>query len=165
MTITTTMTEYDEMAHRFLVDTGTEFSIEYVDDACPRWCDDKHIHGNRYKFTLKRGNREYSNDFWNSYKDALKAEITKSERFDASYQVYRLKRKAKKVMPTAYDVLTCLEVVDTDLLLGPLQNFMDNYGYENADQAIDVRESLKHETLRLRELFSDNELQQLQEIS
>ena len=140
--------------------------IEYVDEACPPWEGaTKHIHGNHYRFMLRRGDREYTSDFWNSYKDAMKEEIKRSEMFDPGWKTAGLKRKAKNVMPTAYDVLACLDETDDEQLMGPLQDFIDEYGYENADHAIATREKLKAETLGLRRLFSQDELAQLSEVA
>jgi len=110
---TTILNEYEERAQSFLIDTDTIFTIEFVDESCPPWEDDtKHIHGNKYRFTLTRGSRSYSADFWNSYADAMKDEIKHEERADYTMmksKVKRLIKKAHTVLPSAYDVLACLD--------------------------------------------------------
>ena len=160
--------EYEDQAKKFLDDTSTTLSVEYIDESCPPFCDGgKHIHGDHFKFTLARdGGREYKSDYWNSYAAALKDERKKAIAFgDSHHTIMRLKRKARAIIPTAYDILACLSATDLEILLGDLQPFMDEYGFDNADRALACRELLRTETMGLHRLYADTELEHLAEIS
>lgn len=69
------MSEYEAQAERFLKDYGFTIKAAWKDTACPKWESDtayKHIHGDRYRVTIKRkaDRKSISFDFWNSYNDA-----------------------------------------------------------------------------------------------
>ncbi len=89
------MSEYEAQAQMFLDRFGLSVVAAFKGDECPTWDDPKHIHGDRYRVTIRRrsdyiGNqnitpKSISFDFWNS-----KANKDKGER------------------PTAYDILATI---------------------------------------------------------
>lgn len=70
--------EYDTQAELFLSKFGLELRSAFKGDRCPAWDDDKHIHGNRYRVTIRRKaeRRSVSFDFWDSYTDARDGKTT-----------------------------------------------------------------------------------------
>lgn len=83
--------DYEAEAQRFLDKNHLILRIAFKGDKCPPWCDDRHIHGDRYRVTIKRNGKgdipltsSISFDFWNSHAD-----------------MHQGKR------PTAYDILAC----------------------------------------------------------
>ena len=64
------MSDYEAQAQAFMDWFGLTMRAVYKGDKCPPWDDDKHIHGDRYRITIKRkGGRSISFDFWNSLQD------------------------------------------------------------------------------------------------
>ena len=76
--------------------------------------------------------------------------------------------KTKKVSPTAYDVLACLQKYD----VGTFKDFCDDFGYdaESEDEKKNLRikatyKAVVNEYQSLCTLYSDAELEKLQEIN
>lgn len=159
--------EYDEQAAKFLLDTGSGFMIEYVDEACPRWeHDDKHIHGNHYKFTLTNGARSYTGDFWNSYADALKGgiKLAKLEDLGHIFKYHEMKatEKSHAVKPSVYDVLTSLQSYVPE----SFDDFCSNFGYDTDSRRAEATyQAVKEQVTALQTLFSDDEMQMLADIA
>lgn len=153
------MSEYEAQATKFLTDHGLEIKTAFKGDRCPLWDDDKHIHGDRYRVTIKRGKclhdsksmlpvectcdrpRSVTFDFWNSHAD----------------------RQAGK-SPTAYDVLAC---VSSDLYYPEtFEEFCSEYGYEQdsrkAEQTFKAADKFGR---KLRAFFTEKEAEDLSEIN
>jgi len=138
-------TDYDRQAKEFLVKHNFTVKAAFKGDRCPPWdhmrgC----IHGDRYRITIKRfganpfdpGPRSISFDFWNSQADM----------------------QANK-RPTAYDVLSTI-ASDANAPTDP-DDVAEEYGPMPPSQAIAVAKFAR----RLQAFFSDEELEDLGEIS
>ena len=99
------MSDYEEKANKFLEAHGISFKAIYISDDCPDWCDDSHIHGDKYEASFSREGREdLKLFFWNSYHD-----------------------KMKGISPVAYDVLAAITKTDP----GSFEDFCDELGYDS----------------------------------
>ena len=132
---------YEKQAKKFLEDTGTTLGIVYIGHEIS----DNRKDGNfrdRYEFTLTKGNHHYSADFWQS--------IAGSE-------------EGKE--PTAYDILACLDVDYTE----DFNDFCEMFGYNDLplsehDRVMNIYEAVKEQSEALQRLYTEEELEQLQEI-
>lgn len=132
--------EYDTQAETFLIKTGIKFlALRTDDNKCPLWDDEKHIHGDEYKITLKRkGGRSILFRFWNSKTDADRG-----------------------LEPRAYDFLTCITKNDPDTF----ENFCSEFGYDtDSRRAETTYKAVKKEWEKVSKFFSPAEIEALQEI-
>jgi hypothetical protein len=178
----TTISDYEQQAIDFLQSTGTEFLCEFLKYG-KHFQDDKESR-DIYKITLKRGKRSYSFNFGQS--------IAKSKRFqdklnkriytqsggnlgDHNYRflypekfpknVYEEKYGDFKVIqgeaPNAYDVLACITKNDPYTF----ENFCSEFGYDtDSRKAKKVYKAVLNEWQNISMLFSDSEIEKLQEI-
>lgn len=65
------ISEYETNAKAFLKKHGITFRAERIDEACPPFCDGKHIHGDRHQVTIRRNGKRISFYFWNSQNDKM----------------------------------------------------------------------------------------------
>lgn len=158
----TMTTDYEKQAQDFLNATNTVLTISEGDTKPARW----DVYGYHYEVTLRRAipiekyqygdnkinGQSYTFDFWDSYANM---------------------GTGKK--PTAYDVLTCLDVYD-----GDMHDFEMEYGYDHDRcehsydldtesfedcEVLDVYKAVIEQTRELKRLFSEEELEALQEIN
>lgn len=135
--------EYETLAQRFLDNNHLILRATFKGDKCPSWCDGtKHIHGDRYRVTIKRDGtgaipltNSISFDFWNSLNDA---------------------QEGKK--PTAYTVLACISS-DVSMPTDP-DEVVQELGEMKPSQAIATAKFAK----RLQGFFRDKEIEELSEI-
>lgn len=180
------MDEYIKQASDFLEKTGTVFTAEFLKY-------DFHFTGDKekrdiYKITLKRGNRAYSFNFGQSLNssglrvisptgktlfvmstnDYLK--IKNSEfpplKFTIKQRYFVNLMPADKITkpetPTAYDVLACLQKYPIDTF----EDFCSEFGYDEDSRAAEkTYKAVKTEYENLSRLFSDEELEEMQEIN
>lgn len=136
-----TMSEYTKQAQDFLDSTGTTIAIHKVPNSVasePEWGG---LHGYCYRVKLTRKNKQpYSFDFWDSYHNML---------------------NHKK--PTTYAILCCLDAsIDTDM---SIDEFAEEFGSNGPiSQTIRVYNACLDQTRRLKELFSPEQLELLEEI-
>lgn len=138
-----TTTDYQQQAIDFLSKTQTTMSVAHtLENNCPTWDNEKHIHGNEYKITFKRGKKSASIKFWNSYQDILDGDIP----------------------PSAYDVLANIANGQYDDLL-TFDQWCDDYGY-NSDsrKAFRTYQLCVKQAIKLKTIWSAKELELLQEI-
>lgn len=171
----TTESTYEKQATDFLTKTGTELSVVFKihDKHFPDDTDKRDI----YTITLKRGQRKYSFDFGNSLNNSGKYIghknlcmnkfgkylFTEDEfrklKYDAKYHEIKLNPKFEE--PTAYSVLACLQKYD----VGTLENFCSEFGYDtDSKKAEKTYKAVVEEYKNVCTLFSDKELEELQEI-
>jgi len=136
--------EYIEQAQAFLDKTGTTLEIKYIGNDY-YFLDDKETR-DIYRFTLTRGNKKYSAKFGQS--------IANSK---VGYE--------KRIPPTVYDILACLDVCYYD----NIDDFASEFGYgtANTKPSVIIRtwEEVQKQNAGLKQLFNEEELQQLQEIA
>jgi len=132
--------DYEAQAKRFLDLFDLSLNTAFKGDKCPTWCDGKHIHGDRYRITIKRMNRDrnpksISFDFWNSLKD-----------------------REEGNRPTPYDVLSCISS-EASSPTNPDEVFAE-YGDMKPSQAVAIAKFAQ----KLQDFFTGAELESLQEI-
>jgi hypothetical protein len=132
--------EYERKAQAFLTENKITFkAVRTNSNPCPLWCDGKHIHGDQYRVTLRGKGRSLSFMFWNSLAD-MQAGRT----------------------PKAYDVLAVLEKNDP----GDFAEFCGNMGFDtDSRKAGKTYKLVLKQWEKVKAFFSDEELEQLQEIN
>jgi hypothetical protein len=131
-------TDYETNAIAFLRKWGIRFKVEFVDESCPPFCDDKdgrHIHGHKHKVTMTRNGRRIQFHFWNSFNDA------------------QMRKE-----PSVYDVLAC---ASSDLHCPQtFEDFCAEYGYdEDSRQAEKTFKLCLAQSERLNRIFDGEEIQ------
>lgn len=134
------MTDYEKEAEDFLARHNIKFKATLGVTKCPLWCDSKHIHGDHYRISFKAPDRKSFNlSFWNSFNDA----------------------RAGKT-PTAYGVLTCIQKYDP----GDYEEFCSEMCYEqDSRRALKTYSLVVKEWEKVRDFFSEEELEEIQEIN
>ncbi len=129
--------EYDKQAEKFLKETGTEFKAEFLKHG--KHFKDDEEERDIYKITLKKGDKEYIFNFGQSLNDS-----------------------DGKTKPTAYDVLACLTNYDPDTF----EEFCSSFGYdEDSRKAEKVYKAVCEEWSNIKILYSNEEIEKLQEIN
>lgn len=176
------LSSYEVQANEFLKATNTEFKAEFLNHG-------KHFEGDEqtrdiYIVTLKRGNREYKFNFGQSIncsgeyivRESLRNKLLFEKDFRGKYAFTTAERKKlflpeqlkKDVfknenfsVPTAYDVLTCLQKYD----VGTLENFCSEFGYDtDSKKAEKIYNAVLNEYKNVCMLWNETEIEQLQEI-
>jgi hypothetical protein len=128
--------EYEKQAQEFLTKYNLTLKAAFKGDKRPPWDDNKHIHGDRYRVTIKRQDRKsISFDFWNSFNDS---------------------QNSKR--PTSYDVLACISS-DAYMPTTP-DEVVEELGDMKPSQAIATAKLAK----KLQSFFTESELTDLAEI-
>ena len=129
-------TDYEAQAQRFLTEFDLTLKVAFKGDRCPPWDDNKHIHGDRYRVTIKRKiGKSISFDFWNSLADM---------------------QSGKR--PTPYGILACISS-ETTAPTDP-DEVVAELGEMKPSQAIRVAKFAK----KLQSFFTITELGELSEI-
>lgn len=176
------MTEYEKQAQDFLNKTKTRLDLTYItSDPQESSCFNDGKQRDVYQVTLTRDSRTYSFRFTQSLACSgkylelpcnLKAGYTEKD-----FKTFRSKCKFSNIKPsfsfgvsknpnfkepTPYDILSCLTKHDP----GDLEWFCSDFGYDtDSIRANDLDKSVKDEYQNMRILFSDKELEELQEIN
>jgi len=169
--------EYDKQAQEFLRETQTEFKVEFKeyglyfeDDKEPR---------DIYIITLKRGSREYKFNFGQSInasgeyifysKDGKRKIHLKRNSKGQISKIYNgeilnngnSKKNSEFKIPSAYDVLACLQKNE----VGTFKDFCGYFGYnEDSIKAEKIYNKVSEEYKNLKMLYTDAELEKMQEI-
>lgn len=178
-----TTSTYEQQAIDFLNNTKTTLSIVFLKHA-KHFSDDK---GERdiYKCELKRGNRSYSFNFGQSINDSGvkivnkntgkilrvydKSQYLKKDgvfsfdkfRFGCGWQFASCDIIVQPVAPSEYSILACLTKYDP----GTFEDFCSEFGYdEDSKKAEATYKAVKEEYMAVVSLFTDEEIEQLQEI-
>ena len=176
--------EYEQQAEAFLKATSTKFKCEFLRHG-KHFADDKDTR-DIYKITLTRGRRSYTFNFGQSIADSgfffsmgkKKVNIDRKYLLQENKQnlIHHIRRESNfqfmnngksdvihyPVAPTAYDVLSCLTKNDP----GTFENFCSEFGYEeDSRKAEKTYNAVVEEWRNVCALFSDGEIEQLQEIN
>lgn len=181
------MSQYQQDAENFLKATNTTFKAEFLkyDKYFPSDPDKRDI----YKITLTRGKRSFPFNFGQSlqnsgthwlYGRSYRGVAHEKGKFglvigfissaDSEYKegehIPRYSCDwAKNVnysIPTPYDVLSCLQKHDP----GTFSDFCSHYGYDEDSRAAErIYHAVVNEFTQLKTLFTDKEMEQLQEIN
>jgi hypothetical protein len=131
-------TDYNKQAKDFLKETGTTFRCKFKGYG-QHFDSDKKDHASRniYRINLKRDGKSYNFDFGQSMAGTAKNEI-----------------------PTAYDVLACIQKYD----VGNFEDFCADFGYDtDSRKAKKTYHAVLKEFQNVNYLFSDV-IEKLQEI-
>lgn len=137
------MSEYTEVAEKFLSDTDTTFSIEFQYTG-PYFASDQ-VKRDVYRFTLKNKRGEYSGTFGDSIHNT---------------------NQPRKHKPTAYDVLACLEKYEP----GAFDDWAAEMGYNDQPlsehpNVLKIWTACVEQYRSLSRMFSADEMEQLREIN
>jgi hypothetical protein len=142
------MSEYEKQANDFLDKTQSELTIDFLRHG-KHFDDDAHTR-DIYTVTLRRGSREYGFRFGQS--------LDKSLNPDNWRQSNPYNKKLKKVKPTNYDVLACLNGYSP----GTFDYFCDDYGYNpDSIKAKKTYDSIVNEWFNLESMYTSDELEML----
>jgi hypothetical protein len=179
----TQTTSYEQQAIDFLQSTNTEFSATYLRSG--KYFDDDKETRDVYQISLKRGTRIYSFEFGQSINDSgfyyqhktgktkfpldrkylsneYKGKVLSHIKMKDSSFVPNLDIIHYPKQPTAYDVLACL----TKNEVGTFEDFCSEFGYDtDSKKAEKTYNAVVNEYLNVCKLFTDAEIEQLQEIS
>ena len=176
--------EYEQHAEAFLKATNTEFKCEFLKHG-KHFVDDKETR-DIYRITLTRGRRSYTFNFgqliacsgfyYTMGKQKVnidrkyllkenKANLIHHFRMELNSQFMNNGKSDTihyPVAPTVYDVLACLTKSDP----GTFENFCSEYGYdEDSRKAEKIYNAVLDEWKNVCALFTDGEIEQLQEIN
>lgn len=174
----TTTTDYQQQANDFLQSTNCEFSATYLRTG-------KYFHSDKeerdiYNITLKRGSRSFTFTFGASLNDSgfyytINKRKVNIDRKDIATKDLKFKIKMKDhsfmpqidtihypIAPTTYDVLASLTKCD----IGTFENFCSEFGYDTDSKTAEKTYlAVKNEYNQLCALFTDAEIELMQEIS
>lgn len=160
---------YEQQAIDFLLKTGAIMEITFSNFG-------KHWEGDKeerdiYNVTISRNGRQYTFKFGNSLnasgryivrnhgKDMHFQDRAAATRFASS--VFDVKNNPNFKAPTYYDVLAVLTKTDPGLF----QDFCDEFSYDtDSRRAERTYNAVRDEYLHLANIFSNDELEQMQEI-
>jgi hypothetical protein len=174
----TVISQYDQQALDFLKETGAEIKVEFLKNG--KHFDDDKENRDIYSVTISRGKRSYKFNFGQS--------IAHSGKFFVGYKMagdnihrdakpFNDHNKARQAafgsggmwvilnkkfeIPSAYSILACLEKYD----VGTFENFCSEFGYdEDSRKAEKIYKAVLDEYKSLQALFSEEELDKMQEI-
>lgn len=132
------MSQYETQANEFLLATNTTFKAKFLRHDY-HFSEDKEMR-DIFSCTLKNDNHRFTFKFGQSINQST---------------------GDGQNLPTAYDVLTCLEKYEvTDF-----EDFCDNYGYNiDSRKAYKTFKAVKKEWKNVKKLFTPEEIELLQEI-
>lgn len=153
--------EYEKQAQDFLEKTNTTFHAEFFGHGL--YFDDDKEQRDIYTITLTRDKKKMVFKFGQSITNSgLTVQRNPHKVFRKTlYDVEMIPRKGGRVIPTAYDVLTCLTKYDP----GSFENFCGEFGYDtDSKKAEKTYFAVQKEYYDLCKLFSQDELAQMAEI-
>jgi len=171
--------EYDQQAIDFLESTGTKLDIVYLYTG-------KYFHNDEqerdiYQFTLTNDKGSYSAKFgdslnntkYNHFVTSKKTCVYKEDRdFCKANNIfvrtngYISPKSRKRRMPSAYDILACLDTYCPDTF----EDFCSEYGYSDQpisehDNVMRIYMAVKDQAKGLKAIFDDDQLEQLADIN
>lgn len=167
-------TEYDIQAANFLSATQATITSRFIEHG-KHFQDDKEDR-DIYEITLQRGTRKYVFKFGQSIANSGKyivkdfnpkmVKVFNDKVAAHSYagrigNYFNVLPNPNQKPPSSYDVLTCLTKSDP----GDFENFCSEYGYDtDSRKAKKTYKAVRDEWYNVSKLFSDTEIEQLQEI-
>lgn len=152
------MNEYIKQATEFLQKTHAKMKIEYVGLAVNKEWKEKEKRC-LYEITLTSPRGSMTFDFW----DSIRNTEIRTMAFDA-YNVQankELAAKKKAAVPSAYDVLACLQKYDP----GTFEDFCSDCGYDEDSRAAErIYFAVQKEYTQLARLFTPEQMEELAEI-
>jgi len=170
---TQTTTDYQQQATDFLEATQTTFKATFLKNG-KHFADDKESR-DIYEIELKRGNRSYKFNFGQSLSKSTKLvdklngnEFTMNgSSLKGNRRIVDMKfatdycKRVKGTPPTSYNILACLTKYEP----GTFEDFCGEFGYDtDSKKAEKTYNAVKDEWLNVSRLFTDAEIELLQEI-
>lgn len=181
--MTQTKTNYQQQATDFLAATGTTLTVTFLKHG--KHFDDDKDDRDIYQCELKRGSRSYKFNFGQSIACSGEYQVRKglqnkvwcedatggkiclnAKEFKALKWMTGIERDILKnpdfAAPTAYSILSCLTKYDC----GSFKDFCSEFGYDtDSKKAEKTYNAVKDEYTNVCALFTDKEIEQLQEIN
>jgi len=168
------VSEYTEQAEKFLADTQTTLTVEYLRTA-PYFHSDKESR-DIYRFTLKNERGEYSSEFGNSIRatedraNACKYRAGSTWRPSAKDEAAlkaSIARHKEHPKPNAYDILSCIEKSEPEPIF---EDWARELGFDDAPMVDYPKIRAIHDACLTQyagicRLFTPEQMEQLQEIS
>lgn len=171
-------TDYNKQATDFLTSTGVTISMIF--DRHGKHFESDTQERDIYNVTITRGTRSFSFKYGNSIinsglvylgnnpvpKGATIINHNGKHCIAAHYAKTLISQQSatvmtKRVAPTEYDILTCLQKYD----VGTFENFCDEFGYDtDSRKAEKTYQAVCEEYKNVCTIWSDTEIEQLQEI-
>jgi hypothetical protein len=151
--------EYDERAEGFLSRFNLTLKTAHKGDRCPPWDDDKHIHGDRYRVTIRRGKCQH--DSRSMFPVICTCDCPKSIGFDFWNSLNDVQTRRGL---TAYSVLAALS--SDAHCPDDFEDFCSEYGYEqDSRKAFSTFKRASRFSDQIKAFFTEDELEALSEIS
>lgn len=169
------MTEYTEKALAFLEKANATCSIEFGGYTINSDWEEK-VYRNFYNVTLSTSRGSMQFVFWDSIQNTKISKMTLVEyakkRFKCQYEYLtytdkakaskELKKKKAAAIPTAYDVLACMEKYDP----GTFEEFCSVFGYDEDSKTADrIYIAVIKEYKQLERIFTAEQMEELREIN
>ncbi len=167
-------TEYTRQAEKFLQNANATMKIELQGRAINTTWKGKQLR-NLYTVTITTPRGSYTFDFWDSLHNTEITQMT-AEQYARKYlrrlwqdMTYKeqnearakLAKEQKEARPDCYNVLACLTKYDP----GTFEDFCSGYGYdEDSRTAERVYIAVQNEFANLRRIFTDTQIEAMQEI-
>lgn len=165
-------TKYEKQANDFLKQTGVKIEFKFLKHG-PHF-DGETNHRDIYAVTISRGTRKMIIQFGQSIAESQhfidhktgRKYTTAGNGINSSWKITQegLENFCKPVkgkQPTNYDILACLTKYDP----GTFEDFCSEYGYDtDSRQAERTYKTVKEEFINLQTIFTDKEIEELQEI-
>lgn len=171
------ISSYEQQALDFLQSTNTTFKAEFLKYG--KHFDDDKEDRDIYSITLTRGQRSFTFNFGQSLNDSgfyytvgsnkimldrkelNRKDLKTSIKMRNNSFIPTLDKIHYPVTPSAYDVLACLTKYDP----GTFENFCSEFGYDtDSRKAEKTYKAVVDEWKNIQALFTDSEIEQLQEI-
>lgn len=184
------VSDYEQAAINFLNKTNSIITWELIGLSNRLDITSKYLPTIEYKFTLIRGSRSYSANYNNSIVNTckmlkltttkptlhnidtceiinskIKAMKDKTMPLSVVYLDFVTMKKAVIILPSNYDLLSCLTKYEVDI---DFKSFCNEFGYDDFnkyDEYKKIHESCLAEYNALCILYNDDELAELQEIN
>jgi hypothetical protein len=151
-------TDYDKQAADFMEKTGTTMETEFIGNMF-HFEDDKEKR-DVYQMTLERAGKRYYFRFGQSIANSGD-KVKRNPRGKTMYDAELISRPGGRIVPTAYDILACVQKYD----IGTFSDFCDEFGYHtDSRKAEKLYLAVQEEFDSIERLFGDV-LEELQEIS
>lgn len=134
--------DYEEIAGKFLDDTGTEIKINFVDTVTGFPFEEDKLQHNHYKVKISRYGNEFEIDYYGSYYD------------------YK-----NNVAPTYYDILCSLEKYP----YSDIWDFASEFGFEihsreDYKRVAEIFKECKRQYESLSKMYTEDEMERLMDI-
>lgn len=166
------MNEYDKQAEDFLKETNSTLTTEYLGHfAREDWDDQVRA---QFRFTLRRGNLKLTGQFTKSVMDSFKLSRKINDSIEMPQHIHVTKDGKKgwirkvgnvtlvldKTPPSPYSILACLNSYD----VGIYADFCEEFGYDGGEKSLKIWLDLSEQVRQLQRMYSQEELDKLNEI-